>query len=1170
MKRLMKKHILNIITIAAIWLLFPFFDVEAYWEGVSYYVSGYADSTQITFLNGQDHYININRGDGSNIRPYNDTTNTECQRTLTYITCTHNYLSSGVIAPEEYLIEIIADNGWEDSLKYLDLSNANITKLGHFWWAPALQNINLSHNEITSRNYDAFSWLTELSTLDLSYNNITNITGSLKIEPHLNPFYNTLMSNWTEQPWTINLNNNPIQDIAAFLPESITSGQGYWFSKIFPYTYLKLADEYTVKWNGSNNNEQTIEVNNGIYVSHEVVKENSGYTWYAYNHNFPNGIWAEYKIYITETNTTLTWEVSPTYNQENWYYTSLPKFHITESQICQNLRSKNIINSENTNLNIKFDEINILPEDPINITVSYPNGYHEKTYPLTCPAVSNLYSLTIHYLYYGSPNKATWDYVDLNLSGWSYYYIQSPSISGYTADPLIVNWTITWDTVVTVRYTQNSNNQGNGWQNGSGTDNPNNPWNGWGNGWGNQSNQTYPLTILCIYTRNQLVMPPIDLEITGWATYIARIPTPEYYTPICSDCTIDNTTTWVVVTWIMPYHSGSIYVYYKPDKDDNTNGIADEEETYTLTINHVYNNWSWIDSGSKQVLSWATYTGKILNILGYTPTITGYSIDPDSLIYWFMPWHDHTITITYSPNNLLNSSLSHTLKVDYILTGKSLTPFIWQLSEWQEYSVTPSPITYYHPNPSIVKWTMTWTDITETVYYEPNNDDNTNGIADEEETHYLNISYIYSNWTFAKPSNSYPFLEWDTYSVTSPNDIPNYTPNPLTVTWKMWKKDKDVTVTYSLTKDDNHNWISDNLETYTLIISYYKDGWSDPFQIYSWKYLQWEIYSVKSPSIANYTPEVSIVYWTMPKNHEFLRVNYKKVETTTSEWWSSWWSSWWGSSSSSTKSDLSISSYNEDVTVDDWVWITISTNSSYRWKISFNKLQYQSTNWNWIDVSTTSKTYIKEASEEFDLWYKMTASDSGKKTIKNLIKFKIGWKYRLYAEDKNWYSDYIQFYVDDENSWSENSKENDKNNNSWTENTLLNWSNQHWSYSGEVYTTRNCKQYNIQYDNNLDVYTSPNLKKAEYFVSPDYLKRYIDSKNTRQSWCPANTWRTSTSYLDKSNSTDKYIAPNGKTYFILWWNGNYYSNQLSSNKWFSTLNEIKYYIRDHNPLIWTK
>ena len=116
------------------------------------------------------------------------------------------------------------------------------------------------------------------------------------------------------------------------------------------------------------------------------------------------------------------------------------------------------------------------------------------------------------------------------------------------------------------------------------------------------------------------------------------------------------------------------------------------------------------------------------------------------------------------------------------------------------------------------------------------------------------------------------------------------------------------------------------------------------------------------------------------------------------------------------------------------------------------------------------------------------------------------------------------------------------------------------------YISRSCKPYNIEYIPELDAYTSPDLKKKEYFVNFDYLKRYVDSKNAQNAECYIErTWVT-TWYIDMNDYTDRFIAPNWKIYFISEENWYYMSSQLSSPKTFATISELKKYIKDRNPL----
>ena len=130
-----------------------------------------------------------------------------------------------------------------------------------------------------------------------------------------------------------------------------------------------------------------------------------------------------------------------------------------------------------------------------------------------------------------------------------------------------------------------------------------------------------------------------------------------------------------------------------------------------------------------------------------------------------------------------------------------------------------------------------------------------------------------------------------------------------------------------------------------------------------------------------------------------------------------------------------------------------------------------------------------------------------------------------------------------------------------------NWSSSNNEFL-QTFTSRSCKNYNIEYLSNLWVYSSQNLLRTEYFINADYFKRYIDSKNPQKNWCPTNEWWISNFYTDSSNSNYRYIAPNWKVYFIINQNWLYTSNELSKPKSFWTINELKNYIRDRNPLIW--
>ena len=274
-------------------------------------------------------------------------------------------------------------------------------------------------------------------------------------------------------------------------------------------------------------------------------------------------------------------------------------------------------------------------------------------------------------------------------------------------------------------------------------------------------------------------------------------------------------------------------------------------------------------------------------------------------------------------------------------------------------------------------------------------------------------------------------------------------------------------------------------------------------------------------------------------------------------WWGGWWWGWgwWGGWSSSTQSSvssknkLSLSIDNKNPSTNERIKIIVNTDEKYTWRVDFIRMQYYS-NWGWVNFSMTTWNFISDYSDELEAWYvRFSSSDKWKIELPKFIKLSRGGTYRFYAEDKDWDADYVQFDV-----WK-----------------LLNDSTNVIDTEEEVYISRSCKKYTIKYNSDLWVFTSPDLLKSEYFVNKDYFKRYIDSKNRQVDGCPTNVWWISTQYRDTSKTSDRYVAPNGKVYFILldWWK--YYSKELNyelkTPTSFNTIQDLKYYIRDRNPFI---
>ena len=250
---------------------------------------------------------------------------------------------------------------------------------------------------------------------------------------------------------------------------------------------------------------------------------------------------------------------------------------------------------------------------------------------------------------------------------------------------------------------------------------------------------------------------------------------------------------------------------------------------------------------------------------------------------------------------------------------------------------------------------------------------------------------------------------------------------------------------------------------------------------------------------------------------------------------------------SNTNKNLNITISPTDPYTSDWINLTIKTHNNYVGNIIFSKLEYRSSTYSsWYDISGSYDTYISEYSDDWKIWYyKISTYDKGEVTLNNLIKFKQVGFYRIHIEDDNWNEEIQEIFVNAE-TWR-NPTEETVNESQW-----------------EIYESRSCEKYRIEFNNELSAYTSPDLKTTEYFINSDYLKRYIDSKNAQNIACNKNKSWVSSPYIDNNTNTKYVVAPNGKVYFITqtnWW---YSSSQLKSWITFSSIDELRAYVNKYN------
>lgn len=408
------------------------------------------------------------------------------------------------------------------------------------------------------------------------------------------------------------------------------------------------------------------------------------------------------------------------------------------------------------------------------------------------------------------------------------------------------------------------------------------------------------------------------------------------------------------------------------------------------------------------------------------------------------------------------------------------------------------------------------------------------------------IAMIDSDWnTITSNEKNFNVVIPATLTITSPSEWATITSSNTTFSWTGY---------------------SDVIEKYWYALTY----WDQPVDTNNFT----NNTKITSPTLKNwnYTLTVWIISWVNVAQDTIHFTVAIPVKT-----------SWWSSSKTHYNNNLKLSLWNDSPSANEWIKLVVKIDDKYTWKVSFPKLQYYSPDTEkWIDIPITSKNYVSDYSDDAKLGYiKFSSSDDWRKDLEEFIKFSKNWYYRIYAEDKDWYDDYIEFQVSNKKASTNQTTATNTQNNTTVSNTPNNIDSvinqfmpevlEQKDTSEEVYIARSCKKYTIVYSDSLNIYTSPNLNISEFFMNKAYLKRYLDSKNKYQSGCPTNIWWISTSYIDRTEDNTRYTAPNGKVYFIIGQEWNYYSNELNRElktpTSFKTIQELKYYIRDRNPLI---
>ena len=289
---------------------------------------------------------------------------------------------------------------------------------------------------------------------------------------------------------------------------------------------------------------------------------------------------------------------------------------------------------------------------------------------------------------------------------------------------------------------------------------------------------------------------------------------------------------------------------------------------------------------------------------------------------------------------------------------------------------------------------------------------NTDGVV-------VSATYILKNKDFysKRMAASINFNKWTRWSSSSSSS----------------KSDKNLKITTSPSSPDTYDWVKLTIKTdknYTGKIKFSK------FQYRSSSSSSWSnISSTSSTYVSDYSTDWSNGYYritssdkgeaTLKNLIKFKKSGYYRIYVEDTDGNESYIqiNVDTSSSSSSSNGDLDVSTSPSSPDTYEWVKLTIKTDDDYVGKINFSEFQYRSSSSSsWSSISRTSSTYVSDYSTDWSNgYYRMTSSDDGEATLKNLIKFKKSGYYRIYVEDTDGNESYVQINVDTSSSSSSSS-----------------------------------------------------------------------------------------------------------------------------------------------------
>ena len=278
------------------------------------------------------------------------------------------------------------------------------------------------------------------------------------------------------------------------------------------------------------------------------------------------------------------------------------------------------------------------------------------------------------------------------------------------------------------------------------------------------------------------------------------------------------------------------------DVNGKTETVTYSPNEYTLTVNYVM-------ADGKDALAPEAHTEQVVYNTAYSvasPAVTGYTPDVATAEGTMDDVNGKEVTVTYSPN-------PYTLTVNYQYEdGSEAAPsYSTTVNYNADYSVVSPAVSGYTPDVATVNGTMDAEGKTETVTY----------LADGKA---LTIHYQYEDGTQAAPDYEGTVAFNGAYDVASPA-VTGYTPDFESITGTMTSLDGlEFIVTYSV-------------NSYPLNITYVMSDGNDavkPADVVDEMYAYNTSYSVASPAVEGYTPDIATAEGTMGIDGATVTVTY--------------------------------------------------------------------------------------------------------------------------------------------------------------------------------------------------------------------------------------------------------------------------------------------------------